>query len=52
MIVVGFSGIRNGDYYRRKFGIRFLGHDAAVAIVADGKLIFAAEEERFTLSAD
>jgi predicted NodU family carbamoyl transferase len=48
MIVLGFSGIRNGDHYRQRYGLRFVGHDAAVAIVIDGRVAFAAEEERFT----
>lgn len=48
MIVLGFSGIENGDYYREQYGLRFVGHDAAVALVVDGEVLFAAEEERFT----
>ncbi len=48
MIVVGFSGIANGDFYRRKYGLRFVGHDASIAVIADGRLVFAAEEERFS----
>jgi carbamoyltransferase len=48
MIVLGFSGIENGDFYQQHYGLRFVGHDAAVALVVDGKLMFAAEEERFT----
>jgi carbamoyltransferase len=48
MIVLGFSGIKNGDFYRRNYGLRFVGHDAAVAIIIDGRVAFAAEEERFT----
>ena len=48
MIVLGFSGIENGDYYREAYGLRFVGHDAAVALVADGEVLFAAEEERFS----
>ena len=48
MIVLGFSGIRNGEYYRKKYGLRFVGHDSAVALVQDGKVLFAAEEERFS----
>jgi carbamoyltransferase len=48
MIVLGFSGVKNGDFYRRSYGLRFLGHDAAVAIIIDGRVAFAAEEERFT----
>jgi carbamoyltransferase len=48
MIVLGFSGIRNGDYYLQRYGLRFVGHDAAVSIVIDGRVAFAAEEERFT----
>lgn len=26
MIVLGFSGIGNGEYYLRKYGLRFVGH--------------------------
>src|SRR4051812_42243405 len=48
MIVLGFSGIGNGDYWERRHGLRFVGHDAAVALVVDGRVLFAAEEERFT----
>src|SRR5579863_9846058 len=48
MTVLGFSGIHNGEYYRRHYGLRFVGHDAAVALVRDGDVIFAAEEERFS----
>ena len=48
MLVLGFSGIRHGAYYREKYGLRFVGHDAAVALVRDGEVLFAAEEERFS----
>ncbi len=48
MIVLGFSGIHNGQYYRQRYGLRFVGHDAAVALVRDGEVLFAAEEERFS----
>jgi predicted NodU family carbamoyl transferase len=48
MIILGFSGIENGDFYHRHHGLRFVGHDAAVALVVDGRVMFAAEEERFT----
>jgi carbamoyltransferase len=48
MLVLGFSGIHNGGYYREQYGLRFVGHDAAVALVCDGKALFAAEEERFS----
>lgn len=48
MIVLGFSGIENGAFWEREHGLRFVGHDAAVALVVDGRSIFAAEEERFT----
>jgi carbamoyltransferase len=48
MTVLGFSGIHNGEYYRQRYGLRFVGHDAAVALVCDGEVIFAAEEERFS----
>jgi carbamoyltransferase len=48
MTVLGFSGIHNGEYYRQQYGLRFVGHDAAVALVRNGEVIFAAEEERFS----
>ncbi len=48
MNILGFSGIHNGDYYRKQFGLRFVGHDSAVALVRDGEILFAAEEERFS----
>lgn len=48
MLVLGFSGIHNGDYYREHYGLRFVGHDASVALLQDGQLLFAAEEERFS----
>ena len=48
MNVLGFSGIRNGERYQERYGLRFVGHDAAVALVCDGKVAFAAEEERFS----
>ncbi|ABF39628.1 Carbamoyltransferase [Candidatus Koribacter versatilis Ellin345] len=48
MVVLGFSGIQNGEYYRQHYGLRFVGHDAAVALVRDGEVLFAAEEERFS----
>jgi len=48
VLVLGFSGIQNADYYREHYGLRFVGHDAAVALVHDGKVLFAAEEERFS----
>jgi carbamoyltransferase len=48
MLVLGFSGIRRGAYYREKYGLRFVGHDASVALVRDGEVLFAAEEERFS----
>ncbi len=48
MLVLGFSGIHNGEYYREHYGLRFVGHDAAVALVQDGEVLFAAEEERFS----
>jgi carbamoyltransferase len=46
MIVLGFSGISNGEYYRERFGLRFVGHDSGVALIADGRVLFALEEER------
>jgi carbamoyltransferase len=48
MLVLGFSGIRRGAHYREKYGLRFVGHDASVALVRDGEVLFAAEEERFS----
>ena len=48
MLVLGFSGIHNGEYYRERYGLRFVGHDSAVALVRDGEILFAAEEERFS----
>ena len=48
MNVLGFSGIANGDYYREHFGLRFVGHDSSVALVVDGQVVFAAEEERLS----
>jgi len=48
VLIVGFSGISNGAEYRERYGLRFVGHDSAVAIVADGSVAFAAEEERFS----
>lgn len=48
MIVLGFSGIENGGFYRDVYGLRFVGHDSAVALVIDGEPVFAAEEERFS----
>jgi carbamoyltransferase len=48
LLVLGFSGIHNGEYYRKHYGLRFVGHDAAVALVCDGNVLFAAEEERFS----
>ena len=48
VLVLGFSGIHNGEYYLQHYGLRFVGHDAAVALVSDGQILFAAEEERFS----
>jgi carbamoyltransferase len=48
VVVLGFSGIRHGAYYRANYGLRFVGHDASVALVRDGEVLFAAEEERFS----
>ncbi len=44
--VLGFSGIANGAFYRQKYGLEFVGHDSSVALVVDGKVVFAVEEER------
>ena len=46
MNVLGFSGIANGHFYRENFGLRFVGHDSSVALVVDGRVVFAVEEER------
>ena len=48
MIVLGFSGIANGRFYQQNFGLRFVGHDSSVALVVDGKVTFAVEEERLS----
>lgn len=48
MIALGFSVLANGDLYERRYGLRFVGHDAAEALLVDGELVFAAEEERFS----
>jgi carbamoyltransferase len=48
MIVLGFSGIANGEEFQRRYGLRFVGHDAAVALVVDGEVVFAVEEERLS----
>jgi carbamoyltransferase len=48
VLILGFSGIHNGEYYLKHYGLRFVGHDAAVALVRDGQILFAAEEERFS----
>ena len=54
MIVVGYNGFTRGaELFGRAFGAtgidrhRILGHDAAVAVMVDGELVAAAEEERF-----
>lgn len=47
MVIVGFSGARNSKYYIDKYNVRFVGHDSSITIIVDGKLKFAAEEERF-----
>src|SRR6188508_2412897 len=48
MVVLGFSGIPNGDRYYRDYGLRFVGHDSSVALIVDGSVAFSAEEERFS----
>ncbi len=48
MNILGFSGIANGDFYRQNYGLRFVGHDSSVALVVDGKVAFAVEEERIS----
>ena len=48
VIVLGFSGIAEGDFYLRRYGLRFVGHDAAVVLIADGEVLFAVEEERLS----
>lgn len=50
MIVLGFSGIRSGQYFKNTYGVRFVGHDSSAALVRDGHVVFAAEEERFSRS--
>jgi hypothetical protein len=32
MLVLGFSGIRHGAYYRERYGLRFVGHDASAVV--------------------
>lgn len=39
MIVLGFSGIANGEEFQRRYALRFVGHDAAVALVVDGEVV-------------
>ncbi|MFT3685117.1 MAG: carbamoyltransferase N-terminal domain-containing protein [Phycisphaerales bacterium] len=48
MNILGFSGITTGKHYETKYGIRFVGHDSAVALIQDGRLLFAVEEERLS----
>jgi len=48
VIVLGFSGIADGDFYFRNYGLRFVGHDSAVALLRDGEVLFAVEEERLS----
>lgn len=48
MVVLGFSGISSGEFYTQKYGLRFVGHDAAVALFVDGTPVFAIEEERLS----
>lgn len=48
MFVLGFSGIQSGQYFKDKYGVRFVGHDSSAALVRDGQVLFAAEEERFS----
>lgn len=48
MIVLGFSGISRAELYERRYGLRFVGHDAAVALFVDGVPVFAIEEERLS----
>jgi len=48
MIVLGFSGITKGDWYQKRYGLRFVGHDSSVALLRDGKVLFALEEERLS----
>lgn len=54
MIVLGYNGFNNArQYFRDRFlrsGVdrhRVLGHDAGAALFVDGRLVAAAEEERF-----
>src|SRR5687768_11488649 len=48
MIVLGFSGIPNGEFYRTRYGLRIVGHDSGVALITGGKVTFACEEERLS----
>ncbi|MCC6361328.1 MAG: carbamoyltransferase [Phycisphaerales bacterium] len=48
MNILGFSGITAGKFYHDVYGLRFVGHDASVALVQGGRVTFAAEEERFS----
>jgi carbamoyltransferase len=48
MNVLAFSGISQGMYYEQKYGVRFVGHDSAVVLIQNGKILFAVEEERLT----
>ena len=48
MIIVGFSGARNSKHYTDTYNISFVGHDSSIAILVDGKLKYASEEERFS----
>ncbi|MBM0231404.1 carbamoyltransferase [Micromonospora sp. STR1_7] len=53
MIVIGYNGFTRGaEVFRRLWGVEgvdrhnVLGHDAAVAVLVDGELVAAVEEER------
>lgn len=48
MNILGFSGITTGDYYRKRYGLRFVGHDSSAALICDGRVVFAMEEERLS----
>lgn len=57
MIVLGYNGFSRGaELFGRLYGATgvgrnlLLGHDAAVALVVDGELVAAVEEERLSRS--
>ena len=46
-VIVGFSGVDNLPSPLRESHLSIVGHDASVALIKDGQLVAAAEEERF-----